>query len=93
MWQPVDGDSIKRLSIKDEPFEELYVVPEPLNYTTTESDGNSYKSCCLCREGSLLQHKLIDHIRAHHTDDGEILFIWNFLRIFHRILKIGIPVI
>lgn len=74
MWQPVDGDPVKRLSIKDEPFEELF-VPEPLIHLAAESTGHeiSYKSCCLCLEGSLIQQKLFDHIQVYHSDDGEIL--------------------
>lgn len=73
MWQSVDGDPVKRLSIKDEPFEELF-VPESLIHLATESTGhgNSYKSCCLCREGTLIQQKLFDHIQVYHTNDGEI---------------------
>ena len=61
---------IKVISVKDEPFEELF-VPEA-NYEVT-SGNNESETCCLCPEGKQLQLLLYQHIQDVHPVDSEIL--------------------
>lgn len=59
--------------IKEEPIEEFY-VPEPLLHQLQADvfEKNEIDVCCLCLEGTRLQHKLLEHVQSFHCSaDGE----------------------
>lgn len=79
-------------TVKEEPFEELYVQSDDVE-PTEFIERNDLETCCLCPEGLRMQYQLLEHIQHHHHNDGNlneliIFCLFNRRKYFSRVQQI-----